>query len=161
MSKYPTAMQTAYCAGLFEGEGSVTAYRGCVRLSLTMTDKEPLEKMCVLGGRILGPYPQLKFPSRKALWQWRITGWKNAERIHKAFKSMLSPRRNAQFATVFASPRATPRVPVVRPKPCGFDRNRPSNSGHVAHYKRGEKACPDCYQAAKLYRQQLKERKSL
>lgn len=142
----------AYCAGLYDGEGSVSVYKGCVRLSVGMTDREPLAAMLrAFGGKIYGP-------DRSRMYSWRLTGWRNVERAYKAMRTWLCPRRRVQFAKAFAQPRAKAREPVQRPPLCGFDRNRVSNAGHVAHYKRGEKACLDCYHAAQLYMRARKRR---
>ncbi len=138
-----------YAAGLFDGEGSVTVYKGCIRMSAGMVDREPLDVLqAVFGGKVYGPRAQRK---GRAMFYWLLPGWAAVETQYARIAHLLCPRRREQFEAAFSRPRAVARVPVKRPLPCGFDRNRVSNAGHVAHYKRGEKACADCAHAAQLY----------
>jgi len=141
-------IEHAYAAGLYEGEGSVTVYKGCARVSIGMKDLEPLNRMlAIYGGKIYGPYTG-------AMYSWRLSGWAAVEAFYASVRATLSERRCAQFTKVLAAARAQPRQAVTRPAPCGFDRNLASTAGHVRHHRRGEKACIDCYHAAKLYMQQ-------
>lgn len=143
------AEHLGYAAGLFDGEGSVSVYKGCIRMSAGMIDREPLEVLrAVFGGKIYGPRPQKR---GAPMFYWQLPGWAAVETQYARIRHLLCPRRREQFTRAFAKPRAAPRVVVTRPPPCGFDRNRVSNAGHVAHYKRGEKACADCAHAAQLY----------
>ncbi len=146
----------AYCAGIFDGEGSVSANDGCVRMSVAMIDREPLQALfSAFGGKLYGPRKGTNAP----LYVWQITGWRKVESVYLEIAPYLCARRIAQWARVSAGPRAKERIPVDRPPPCGFDRDSGSNAGHVNHYKRGEKACPDCYHAAKTYMQNRRSKK--
>lgn len=150
------AEHLGYAAGLFDGEGSVTVYKGCIRMSAGMIDREPLDVLqAVLGGKVYGPRPQ---KTGAPMFYWLLPGWAAVETQYSRIRHLLCPRRREQFIVAFSKPRAVARVSVTRPAPCGFNRNKASNSGHVAHYKRGEKACADCYHAAKLYMQKRRKR---
>ncbi len=139
----------AYCAGIFDGEGSVSVNQGCIRATASMIDREPLQILQELfGGKLYGPS---KVPGRRPLYKWQLTGWRAVEGFYGIVSAYLCPRRRAQFAQAFSKPRAAERVPVKRRPPCGCKPRRVSNAGHGAHYKRGEKACIDCYTAAMRY----------
>lgn len=50
--------ETAWAAGLFDGEGCVTVCNGRLRLSLKMVDRDCVLRFCaaVRGGKVYGPY---------------------------------------------------------------------------------------------------------
>jgi hypothetical protein len=99
----------AYCAGLFEGEGSSSLrthhyYNGekrirkmpQPRLQMGMTDLEPLERMQqMFGGSCSGPY------NRKDGWKpqyyWSVTGLHRVQAACAAMWMYLGPRRREQI----------------------------------------------------------------
>jgi hypothetical protein len=143
-----------YVAGLYEGEGSVNVNAGCIRIRVSMTDREPLERLhATCGGALRGPYPQRK---GKPMYVWELSGWTTVEAWFRGVSDLLSPRRVAQFTKALAAPyKAKPRVIANRPPVCGLsDPAVPSMAGHVRHHKRGEQACEHCYRAALAYMRQ-------
>jgi hypothetical protein len=92
-------------AGLFEGEGSATRCRGRVRLSLKMTDEEPVRRFrdALELGVVYGPYDWQGSDGsvRRPFWMWVAEGedaWIAADRLWP----WLSARRCVQVTRVFA-----------------------------------------------------------
>jgi hypothetical protein len=100
-----------YCAGLFEGEGSITSYlkKGKAKMYPTiqfvvdMTDIEPLDLFedIMQVGKIYGPYYRLSDRQYKAKGIYRYQIGKLAEIKHtvSAIYDWLSPRRKEQCDT--------------------------------------------------------------
>lgn len=97
-------IQTAYAAGLFEGEGTVyTDGQNYPHASIRMTDREPLERMlATCGGKLYGPYVQHQ-QNRKDTYLWSVWGWDAVEAFFERLGDHLSPRRVAQFQRVLAT----------------------------------------------------------
>lgn len=83
------AINLAYCAGLFDGEGCITT-NGCptgFRLSVTNTDKRLLDFLCeCLGGYINNQYLPDN-PKWSVAWKWLVTSKSEVYRI----LSLLEP----------------------------------------------------------------------
>jgi hypothetical protein len=98
----------AYAAGLFEGEGSVHVPRvsGAVRMTMTQTDLEPLERLVeILGGYIRGPYVRASRPTNKPWFRWQLSGWDAVDELYVELEPWLSPRRRGQFEASLSHPR--------------------------------------------------------
>lgn len=98
--------ELAYCAGLFEGEGTVYLHGGrhhpCPRAQIKMTDREPLEVMlATLGGTITGPYQYRQ--DRKPAWTWGLHSYGDVLSLYERIGERLSPRRREQFEKVLAA----------------------------------------------------------
>ena len=104
MSIDPDPAVLAYCAGLFDGEGStvVRQRRGphsrCeVALRVGMTDREPLVLLqATLGGSLGGPYDV--GPTRKPRYVWQLARWAAVERAILLLRPyIVIPRRAVKF----------------------------------------------------------------
>ena len=100
----------AYCAGLYEGEGSISYLEKItpvsatrrIQLQINMTDQEPLmafqDFMDV--GTIRGPYP-----SRKSNWKdfytYQISNFDEIKQVTDSIYVWLSPRRQQQIDEAF------------------------------------------------------------
>jgi hypothetical protein len=108
-------INTAYCAGLFEGEGSVHVVdyyyangekrarkTPQIKIQMSMTDLEPLERFQgTFGGRIQGPYmPRL---ATKPQWMVVIDSPTQAIKTLRAMYPFLSPRRQSKVDEVLAA----------------------------------------------------------
>ncbi len=108
--------ERAYCAGLFEGEGSISfttgipllksgergnPYRG-IQLRIEMTDREPLELFGnMMGmGTLAGPFPRnRKIP----IYRYRVTGFEKVQYAICQLWFWLSPRRKEQISKALKS----------------------------------------------------------
>ena len=98
----------AWLAGLYEGEGSVSAIHragdriGAPRLCVVigMTDYDVIERaqQVVAMGRIFGPYSQGKYPRAKPMWQWRVQRADQATALLLALWPWLHARRRSAAA---------------------------------------------------------------
>jgi len=92
--------ETAWAAGLFEGEGSVFVREGRLRLSVKMVEGESVRRFAaaVGGGKVYGPYPNRMgekdgYPRRDYL-LWVAEG-DEARRILELLRPLLSSWRVA------------------------------------------------------------------
>jgi hypothetical protein len=111
-----TPEKLAYAAGLFEGEGSVTAQvvsrlrqdgsryvkpSRYPKARLKMTDPEPVAYMHeMFGGTLRGPF--LQSERSKACYEWCLSGEAGVRMLYAAIGKWLSPRRHAQFRAAIA-----------------------------------------------------------
>jgi hypothetical protein len=112
--------QSAFVAGLYEGEGTVGAVRSAyttsagnrkrritpqVRLSIAMTDREPLELIReYLGfGKVYGPYRHNAWPNKKPYYKYLADGFEKSQAFIAIVWAWLSPRRKAQWAVARAA----------------------------------------------------------
>jgi hypothetical protein len=91
--------EVAWDAGLFEGEGTITACGGCLHLRIQLTNLEVLERFhkIVGTGKIYGPYTR-GFKdgfNRKPRWAWVCYG-PLARVTFGTLSPWLSPRRLAR-----------------------------------------------------------------
>ena len=69
-----TTVETAWLAGLFEGEGSLTTaphHVGC-QLRIKMTDKDVIDKIQSIAGGTKGPVKTYQAHHKQA-WEWRLS----------------------------------------------------------------------------------------
>jgi len=104
-----SAEDIAWAAGLFEGEGSITQSGGRVRLSLKMTDEEPVRRFAkiIQRGTVYGPYAYERRADgheRKPFWAWvcydraeagvtieRLAPWLSTRRLARAHELGIYP----------------------------------------------------------------------
>ena len=110
----------AYCAGLYEGEGTCSAHFGTFRtrqgerrrrrspqytLQISMTDQEPLERFQeAFGfGKVYGPYTYPRDgvnPGYKPLFKFCLDEFEKVQAVIAALWPWLSPRRKEQARRV-------------------------------------------------------------
>lgn len=70
---YNSPEDYAYAAGLFDGEGHIDI-KGSVRMSIQMTDPEPINAMYDIFGGHLYQWPE-RNKSGRDIYEWRAAGW--------------------------------------------------------------------------------------
>ena len=120
-----------YVAGLLEGEGTFGKHGGSIGLIVSMTDREPIEKIAALLKRpvYLGKF----LPSGKQVYITSATG-NNAAAWMMTIYPLMSPRRQAKIRTMLAVWKAQPGVLPARTPTCHPKRK---------HLSRG--FCGSCY----------------
>lgn len=96
-----TEIEAAYCAGLYEGEGTISTSQyksGLSRISLqiAMTDREPLERFLTYTG-IGKIYLNSTRGTHKPVWCYLCTGIERVQPIIDSISPWLSPRRLDQI----------------------------------------------------------------
>jgi hypothetical protein len=143
-TKYRRTQETAWAAGLFEGEGSISCTDRSHNISLEMTDHDVVERFrdAVGTGVIYGPYD--KGPRRKPMYVWRAGGRAQREQVLRLLYPYFGERRRAQ-ADAFIAHRHM-RQPMHRLVLGGRCRN-----GHLlteetlyVNPRRGYKHCRTC-----------------
>ena len=89
-----------WAAGLYEGEGTATRCDGRLRLSVRMTNEEPVRRFAaaVRCGIVYGPYSN--GAGRKLVWMWVAEG-EDALSAADLLRTWLSRARRAQLERVF------------------------------------------------------------
>jgi hypothetical protein len=116
--------ETAWAAGLFEGEGSITHSlpvlakpgRRLAQLSMGSTDLDVLARFrdAVGFGKVYGPYKTngRNTPAgRKPIYQWRISRINEVQTVLRMFWPYLGERRRAKAAGAIASYFESVRMP--------------------------------------------------
>lgn len=90
----------AYCAGLFEGEGSIVYTNGKsrgIQLSIHSIDEHPLALFCELMGfgTVRGPYQRRTF-NNLPIYKFDIVGYEKVQYAICQLWFWLSPRRKEQ-----------------------------------------------------------------
>lgn len=110
-------VDVAYCAGLFEGEGSVHAVdyyyvagqkrarkTPQIKVQISMVDRGPLERFAnTFGGRIHGPYHPKKYghpDHHQEIWQYMLDSQAGAKEALTEMYPLLSERRRAKIDQV-------------------------------------------------------------
>ncbi|SRR5713101_4456293 len=96
-----TEVETAWAAGLFEGEGCITFshHKGYRYLSLQvkMTDRDVLQKFQrICGGRLTGPYTHKNNANWKPSWLWKLTPSGPVKKLLVVFLPYFGERRTAK-----------------------------------------------------------------
>lgn len=118
----PSKTELAYAAGLFDGEGSISASRSShspanwrVIVAVSMCDKAPVEFMArVFGGRALEIKQKTK--SGKAIYQWAVYCRNAAEVLKLLLPYLLVKSDKARDAIALAAlmrSRTTQRVTIT------------------------------------------------
>jgi hypothetical protein len=151
----------AYCAGLYEGEGSlITPSRGSARLAVQMTDLEPLQKFqSIMGGRISGPFTDRKRPGRKPWWCYAISNWGEVSKVIILIRPWLSPRRQARIDEALARMPQHFRRPFAF-IPCDYEPVA-SPAGYLKHRRKGERACATCLKSNRMYYEERARRQGV
>lgn len=113
--------ETAWAAGLFEGEGCVTS--GTCRTPearLTMTDEDRVIAFRdVVGfGTLAVVPPPAKHPNWKTALKWRAGGAADVTALYEMFKPWLGPRRLGQFRSALAQHSAHAKRGLSNARPC-------------------------------------------
>lgn len=149
-------VEIAWAAGLFEGEGSATCYKGnkgqkrlYLRLFLDMTDRDVVEKfwrIVDLGSFVgpMGPYGKELKENRKPKWRWYATG--NVARSlveNTGFFSHLCSRRQLRIKEILAEIDA--QAPLIKRNSqlTHCKNGHPWNEENTLHQK-GHRQCRAC-----------------
>jgi hypothetical protein len=138
--------ETAWAAGLFEGEGffwqptvSRSDQKPRVGAGVTMTDRDTLERFCrsVGMGKVIGPYPQLGL-GKKPTWRWHVYGLARVEHLANMLWDGLCSRRQARATEIltegFVSRNLLLRLPLLPTPVAQMSGNSPEN--YLAHKSR-------------------------
>jgi hypothetical protein len=89
--------ETAWAAGFFEGEGTITQSGGRLVVRLNNTDSEPVYRFAQQFGEVYGPYhyEQADGHRRKPFWVWLAEEYEALE-VLELLWPWLSGRRHAQ-----------------------------------------------------------------
>ena len=132
--------EIAWAAGLHEGEGSICmmgfgAQRPHIRVSLGMTDEEPVRRFAkIVGARVSGPHQHGR---KKPIWRANMNRQSQVVRFLWMVKDYLGPRRREQIKSViFATQRARREWDAAHPKP--------TCSGCGCHRDEQTRGCSNC-----------------
>lgn len=92
-----TPLQIGYIAGLVDGEGCIAKSHGRPLLTVTVTDKDIIERLVAYSGlgTVLGPY---KYRSNeKQLWRWNVGKRDDLLMILQAIRPHMCARRVAKI----------------------------------------------------------------
>ena len=96
-----------WAAGLYEGEGTATRCKRRLRLSLRMTNEEPVRRFAaaVGYGTVYGPYKYASSDGcvRKPVWVW-VAECEDALIVADLLRPWLSNERRQQLARVLRAP---------------------------------------------------------
>lgn len=108
-------METAWAAGLFEGEGCILLSNdGYPQLSVRSSDRDVLDRFSVIStkhdinGNITSQWDG--DPRHKRMYSWRASGWNNVSLAYTVFKPWLGERRLERFTVVLAQ-KPAPKPP--------------------------------------------------
>lgn len=149
------AVQTAWLAGLYEGEGTLvdSLAAGSVRLAIAMTDLDIITRCREVTG--VG-YVRIKSTARrvggKPCHIWEVYRGDHVAEILTAIRPHLGERRGIRVDRALArlSPGDRRRLRVAT---CG------TTSGYRRHHRGGETPCGPCQTALREYARQLRARK--
>lgn len=157
-----SAFDLGYAVGLYEGEGTFASSRDnrrqrrYARLRIKMIDKEPLERMLIVGGFVRGPEisPKEAAKGYQPKFRWDVSTIDEVQRVARLFYPHLSPRRQRQFDTIFEALERNPtEVPAA--KQFGSLVCPPeviaSARGYNRHRLLGIPACDICLASAALW----------
>lgn len=138
--------ESAWVAGIFEGEGTVyQSGRASPQASVTMTDEDIIQKWADLtGARVAGPYQYRE--GTKPFWRAGLWGWEPLADLYATMRPWLGSRRTAKFEEVLSGR----PIKVVDTSSCG-NTTPASGVGKVRHQRRGEATCGTCKAAAAEY----------
>ena len=151
------AMELAWAAGLFEGEGSFTyeSRTGIPNVRLSMADEDSVRRFSnAIGfGRVRGPKFD-KRPNRKPLWEWTAGGFEKSQAILGMLWFGLGSRRRRRAIELLRA------APVTRPyarSVCRSGRHEMTPDNTMTDS--GRRRCRECnrgYQA-RYYREHYKK----
>jgi hypothetical protein len=157
--------QTAWVAGVYEGEGSAfcRGANNAPTVSIGNADLEVLDRVSEWTGlgRIHGPYEHAG--SKKPMYYWTVTLPEDIVRFFDMMWEWLSSRRREQADPVLceARRRITKRLAKEddRPAECG-ELPAVSSAGAQRHRKSGEKPCRQCALNERAYFRQQRQVKN-
>lgn len=150
------ALDIAWLAGLFEGEGAIIFSKrdNGVRIQINSTDHDVLVRAkdktgC---GFIYGPFDN--GPNCKPLWHWQVQYAPDVARLLLAIGPMLCERRLARAGEAAERlARVTVRARPTRELVHG------TTAGYKKHKRRGEVPCVECKRAHCEYMKAFNKRK--
>jgi len=159
----PNELESAWLAGLFEGEGCIALGKSKYKLKdgaasqsvypvvvMASTDKDVIDKFHKLVGfgRLYGPY-WLKL-STKPQWIWRGSGWQATRALWGTIGGHLGTRRAARFQEVLAK---EPVLPMA-----AIDCSSPSRRSYVKHLESKTLPCKACREANTKYHRKYRKK---
>lgn len=144
---YRRDQAVAWAAGLFEGEGFISATEKTARVGIHMTDRDILERFreAVGCGTVYGPYD--RGSNRKPMFQWNAGSKSASDQTLRLLFPFFGPRRQAAALRYIERERF--RRPMHRLVLGGLCRNGhevTADSLYVAP-KSGGKLCKTCRRA--------------
>lgn len=125
------AVELSWCAGFFDGEGCISAWKPTdgknplIQLAITQCGRETLARFCeVVGGSISGPY-RTNNKNHSPYHAWRATGIPNVIRILSMLWPYLSDSKREQAKTAIQNWATLPIGVGVK---VGENRGRGSNN---------------------------------
>ncbi len=142
-------IETAWAAGLFEGEGSIifTGKNG-VSVTVFMTDQDVLQKLLAVAGMgtLRGPYSDASHPGHKPIWKWSISRGTHSSEFLRAIRPHMGVRRLARLDA------ALERLSNMRGgERCRMGHNNWRPNGSIGRY------CLDCSNLAQQRRRAYEE----
>ena len=89
-----TDTQTAWLAGLFEGEGHIGYQGNSVRLQIHMIDRDVIAKVCELTHREPTSYDPVDYD--KTMWVWTVSWRPDVEELLEAMLPWFGERRRTR-----------------------------------------------------------------
>jgi hypothetical protein len=141
-----TAEDIAWAAGLFEGEGSLwTAGRTGIRASVSMTDRDVVERFCaIVGSGRVRPLPPRQ-PHHTPQYRWEIARVEQVRELIALFRPWLGDRRRLRADELLAHARENHGSGDLRTHcPAGH----PYDEANTYVDKKGRRSCRACTRAA-------------
>lgn len=100
-----TSEETAWVAGILEGEGSFRARYSGPCISVRMTDRDVVERLheLISGSTLCGPYVRNGARSRKPIWNLNVTAKKAVVDLCEQIRPWMMERRRAQMDAMLAA----------------------------------------------------------
>lgn len=104
-----TAVDLAYLAGLFDGEGCLTRANGRPVIQIGMTDRDVIEYLTSLGGTMREEHPP---GNRRPLYRWRLLARREVIEFLDAVLPYLRVKRDDASARLLELRESEERMPV-------------------------------------------------
>ena len=132
--------ETAWAAGLFEGEGCIALKKPglhgvlpTVHLVMELTDRDVLERFCAVVACGKVRLRRTEAPNKKAVYSWSIGNRRDVDRLLRAFMPWLGKRRATKARLVLDECAAMDRLCLL----CGSEfRGKRSDSRWCCHQHR-------------------------
>jgi hypothetical protein len=144
------AVEIAWVAGIFEGEGTINFPRGdgYPSIRIAMTDEDVVRRLReVTGVGTIITRTKLAKAHHKQQWQWNVCARRDVARVLCAIAPLLGKRRRDRTAEAAERLSRLPRSGPSPTTPCG------THGGAQRHYRHGEKPCEACRLALNEYQQ--------
>lgn len=158
-----TALERAWAAGLFEGEGCISAQHvegySYARVSLGMTDEDPVRRFhrAVGCGSVNCHHsPSTRAKGHKAKWLWRTDKSVEVQAVIELLWWGLGERRRARAIEVLAMAAASPKRTLKTH--CVHGHAYTLENTIVRGSRKGERRCREC--ARRASREYLQRRRA-